>query len=194
MTDSVDWKARAEAAEAALKEAQEQRPFVWTRARPGRECHAFSFFDRGADQEWTPLYARPVPAALGDNYRDAYEGAREDLLDWKRRAHDAACALLHVLADTNGPVKFGDPVIPAAPAVAVHPVPEEWRKAVSEYIASFDAAWAETAKAMRARGVNSVVVSGADATHLENLQKLRALLQSAPQAEEFRSSGEDSGV
>jgi len=38
--------------------------------------------------------AQPAPAPVqGDSYRDAYEGAREDLLDWKGRAQRAEATL-----------------------------------------------------------------------------------------------------
>jgi len=70
------------------------------------------------------LYAQPGAATPSDNYRDAYVGAREDLLDWKRRALEAERKLDHVISEMNGPVKFGDPFIPAAHSVAVPAVPD----------------------------------------------------------------------
>lgn len=40
--------------------------------------------------EWELLYTAPPASSY---YRDAYEGAREDLLDWKRRALEAEAKL-----------------------------------------------------------------------------------------------------
>lgn len=123
----ADWdemRIRAEAAEAALKEAQEQ-PVIGYISQYEKTCMALGDSSHAViyrelhpdgDDDGIAVYARPVPAAPADNYRDAYVGAREDLLGWKRRALEAERKLEHVLADTNGPVKFGDPVIPAAPA------------------------------------------------------------------------------
>lgn len=63
------------------------------------------------------LPAAPHPSAE-DASRDAYEGCREDLLDWKRRALKAereARNLAKALADTvNRPTFMGEPAAPQA--------------------------------------------------------------------------------
>lgn len=73
--------------------------------------------------------AQPEPAASADPSRDAYEGCREDLLDWKRRALTAEennRQLTRALADeVNGPTLFGEPIMLAAapqPATDAEPV------------------------------------------------------------------------
>ena len=67
------------------------------------------------------LYNHPAPAphpSAEDASRDAYEGCREDLLDWKRRALKAereARNLAKALADTvNRPTFMGEPAAPQA--------------------------------------------------------------------------------
>lgn len=116
--DLLDWKRRALEAEAELAKLREQEPVKYERFNPVFDCW------EGCDEatarrtlEWRELYTAPVPAVA--DMRDAYEGAREDLLDWKRRALEAERKLDHVLNDTQGAVKFGEPV----PAVAAPAVP-----------------------------------------------------------------------
>ncbi len=78
---------------------------------------------------WTRRRAQPEPAASADPSRDAYEGCREDLLDWKRRAlkaEETCRQLTRALGeDVNGTTFMGEPVLPprdAAPSVAPEPV------------------------------------------------------------------------
>lgn len=73
--------------------------------------------------------AQPEPAASADPSRDAYEGCREDLLDWKRRAlkaEETCRQLTRALGeDVNGTTFMGEPVLPprdAAPSVVPEPV------------------------------------------------------------------------
>ena len=60
--------------------------------------------------------AQPVQTA---SCRDAYEGAREDLLDWKRRALKAERINLQLaralMQEVNGPAFMGEPVLAAQP-------------------------------------------------------------------------------
>ena len=71
-----------------------------------------------------PLYAAPVSEAKAQGeYSDAYQGAREDLAIWKRRALEAEKALQeeriiterlgNALNEENGPTFMGEPVFPA---------------------------------------------------------------------------------
>lgn len=62
---------------------------------------------------------------------------------------------------------------PQAPAV-----PKEWRRAVSEFLSSHDAAWAELFKSLPA-DTRSVTVSNHQADAVRKANALRALLQSA---------------
>jgi len=62
---------------------------------------------------------------------------------------------------------------PQAPAV-----PKEWRRAVSEFLSSHDAAWAELFKSLPA-DTRSVTVSNHQADAVRKANDLRALLQSA---------------
>ena len=80
------------------------------------------------DENWNRR-AQPEPAASADPSRDAYEGCREDLLDWKRRAlkaEETCRQLTRALGeDVNGTTFMGEPVLPprdAAPSVAPEPV------------------------------------------------------------------------
>jgi hypothetical protein len=61
---------------------------------------------------------QPRPAAEANNYHDAYRGARDDLLYWKRRALEAEATsnrLAEALAkECNGPTFMGEPLSPAA--------------------------------------------------------------------------------
>ncbi len=69
----------------------------------------------GANWAWEVWQASRAAAPS----RDAYEGCREDLLDWKRRALEAeeTCRqLTRALAEeVNGPTFMGEPVLVAAP-------------------------------------------------------------------------------
>lgn len=60
-----------------------------------------------------PLYAAPQPPVQqgASNYADAYRGAREDLLMWKRRALEAEELNRKFMAEINGPVHMGEPVL-----------------------------------------------------------------------------------
>lgn len=58
------------------------------------------------------------------------------------------------------------------------PVPKEWKQAVSEFLSSHDAAWAELFKSMPAN-TRSVTVSNHQADAVRKANVLRALLQSA---------------
>lgn len=55
-----------------------------------------------------PTWKGPSQAQQA-NYRDAYEGAREDLLDWKRRALEAEELNRKFAAAINGPTFMGEP-------------------------------------------------------------------------------------
>ena len=73
-----------------------------------------------------PLYAAPVSEAKAQGeYGDAYQGAREDLAIWKRRALEAEERVLqqeqiidHLTSEAQGESRFGEPVVaPDAPCV-----------------------------------------------------------------------------
>ena len=65
------------------------------------------------------------------------------------------------------------PAVPAVPAV-----PDEWKRAVADFLSSHDAAWAELFKSLPAN-VRSVSVSEHQADAVRAANMLRALLQSA---------------
>lgn len=73
--------------------------------------------ERICDWLSNPLSA---PAAQQpNNYRDAYRGARDDLLQWKRRALEAeeSCRrLTDALNTENGPTHIGEPVLAQQPS------------------------------------------------------------------------------
>ncbi len=67
-------------------------------------------------RNWKPLFAHP-PAA--PDFADAYQGARDDLLIWKRRALEAEELARKFSESINGPVFMGEPVRTTRPAA--HP-------------------------------------------------------------------------
>lgn len=58
------------------------------------------------DPNGEPVYFRAPPISAD---RDAYEGAREDLLDWKRRALAAEDLVRKFTREVNGPTFMGEP-------------------------------------------------------------------------------------
>ena len=84
--------------------------------------HGIDSFD--AANEW--LAAAPAQPAVQGEFGDAYQGAREDLAFWKRRALEAEAKVRHQdqiidqmgedLNAINGPTFMGEPVLPASPA------------------------------------------------------------------------------
>lgn len=72
----------------------------------------------------TPLYAAPPAHKVSGEYGDAYQGAREDLAIWKRRALEAEERARqleqindHLVKEAQGEHRFGEPVIrESAPA------------------------------------------------------------------------------
>ena len=87
-----------------------------------------------------PLYAAPVSEAKAQGeHGDAYQGAREDLAIWKRRALEAEEKVRHQeqiidrmgedLNAINGPTFMGEPVLPAKAQGVV--MPERKPKAIS---------------------------------------------------------------
>lgn len=103
-----------------------------------------------------PLYAAPVPAS--------HKGA----------THCDDCGLTWL---DDGLNPLGCPYCKAA-APQAPDVPKEWKQAVSEFLSSHDAAWAELFKSMPAN-TRSVTVSNHQADAVRKANVLRALLQSA---------------
>lgn len=67
------------------------------------------------------VLAAPQPAGAAGEYGDAYQGAREDLAIWKRRALEAEEKVRHqeqiidhLTLEAQGETRMGEPVIPAA--------------------------------------------------------------------------------
>ena len=63
--------------------------------------------------------AAPAQQARGNDMRDAYAGARDDLLDWKRRALEAEALVRNFVREVNGPTFMGKP---ASSAPMLNPV------------------------------------------------------------------------
>lgn len=146
----------------ALLDAQaemlrEQKPVAW-RHENGNIFLPWQKDLIVTDAVFSPLFAAPVPAP--------HPGA----------THCDDCGLTW-LDDGLNPLwcPYCKESVPA-PAV-----PKEWRRAVSEFLSSHDAAWAELFKSLPA-DTRSVTVSNHQADAVRKANALRALLQSAPQA------------
>ena len=90
--------------------------------------YSWTVAERWVEKGWpvSPLYAAPVSEAKTQGeYGDAYQGAREDLAIWKRRALEAEEKVLqqeqiidHLTSEAQGESRFGEPVVtPDAPCV-----------------------------------------------------------------------------
>ena len=88
------------------------------------------------------------------------------------------CRILTLLGmeEEGDPVKAISAMLQSGPQAPA--VPEEWREAVSDFLSSHDAAWAELFKSLPA-DTRSVTVSNYQADAVRKANVLRALLQSA---------------
>lgn len=73
-----------------------------------------------------PLYSAPPAQVVNGEYSDAYQGAREDLAIWKRRALEAECHVRrlgqindYLVKDAQGESRMGEPVIREQAPVSV---------------------------------------------------------------------------
>ena len=116
----VDAHAVTRAELAALKA---QDPVAWAGAI---ECGVPLLMVEPQNWKATPLYAAPVSESKAQGeYGEAYQGAREDLAIWKRRALEAEEKVLqqeqiidHLTSEAQGESRFGEPVVtPDAPCV-----------------------------------------------------------------------------
>ena len=90
--------------------------------------------------------APPAPVVSGE-YGDAYQGAREDLAIWKRRALEAEKEVQrlsdindYLVKEAQGEARMGEPVI-HEPAPVVLVVPEEKRDEDGNTTSEFDHGW-----------------------------------------------------
>lgn len=74
----------------------------------------------------TPLYTAPPAPVVNGEYSDAYQGAREDLAIWKRRALEAECHVRrlgqindYLAKEAQGESRMGEPVIREPAPVSV---------------------------------------------------------------------------
>lgn len=145
---------RAEAAEAELARLAQQKPVAW------RHENGNIFLPWQKDlivtgAVFSPLFAAPVPAS--------HKGA----------THCDDCGLTW-LDDGLNPLgcPYCKDAAPQAPDV-----PNEWKRAVSDFLSSHDAAWAELFKSLPA-DTRSVTVSNHQADAVRKANVLRDLLQS----------------
>lgn len=99
----------------------EAEPVAWLLSGGGAKNNVS--FDSGnayADplREVTPLYTAPPAAVVSGEYGDAYQGAREDLAIWKRRALEAEKEVQrlsdindYLVKEAQGEARMGEPVI-----------------------------------------------------------------------------------
>lgn len=101
-----------------------------------------------AKRDETIVNAAPVSEAKAQGeYGDAYQGAREDLAIWKRRALEAEKSLQeeriiterlgNALNEENGPAFMGEPVLPAKAQGVVMPE-QECKVFAARYICNWD--------------------------------------------------------
>lgn len=114
----------ATAAQALARPAQtEQKPVAWQRwAGEYHEVANERLTDDQIARGWSerPLYAAPIAqTAPQSEFGDSYQGAREDLAIWKRRALEAEQKvrlqeqiLDHLTQEAQGETRMGEPVIP----------------------------------------------------------------------------------
>ena len=108
--------------------AQKELSVVMPERKKAHNCEGIEFWKANGWNdcldELASIYAAPVSEAKAQGeYGDAYQGAREDLTIWKRRALEAEKALQeeriiterlgNALNEENGPTFMGEPVFPA---------------------------------------------------------------------------------
>jgi len=245
--DRNNQRVRAEAAEAALKEAQEQPAVAMVVQRHGAiriENPDGSYFDV-SKHVGAALYARPVPAAphachgvpdagceylspcgsacdkcgkvhnpLSLKFPAAPASAVHEAGEPIYTTEQARCYLIRFMQRHFADQSFGNyisnklagdyawqlahAIRSLKPAVAVPAVQLAWREAVSEYLAASNAIDLVTKRTgvgcMGSSAVGHEELYRVAAAFHDAKKRLEALLQSSPQAEQFRSSGEDSGV
>ena len=69
---------------------------------------------------WKAIEARVTGAQPAPSFADAYQGAREEVAIWKRRALEAEALTRKFIAEINGPTYMGEPAQPAPS------VPDGW--------------------------------------------------------------------
>lgn len=72
----------------------------------------------------TPLYLAPG-APPAPSFADAYQGARECVVIWKKRALEAEDLNRKFVAEINGPAYMGEPAQPAPSVPEAKPCPTE---------------------------------------------------------------------
>lgn len=99
-------------------------------------------------------HLRTPRVEAGDNYHDAYRGARDDLLDWKRRALEAEAALRQeqeitgnlsraLAEEVNSPAFMGEPVSrrPSEAVDTTRPAPSRRLTGADEFTLSEMLEW-----------------------------------------------------
>lgn len=123
------------------------------------------------------LSAKSERIGEGD-MRDAYEGAREDLLDWKRRALTAEAKVTHLLDECNGPTFMGEPVFPPSTAAVTALLEKEKQRS-----AELEGEIAAVVSRMQARSDNAYIEyigqCGRDECLGEEIKMERGLFKSA---------------
>ena len=107
--------AAIESAIETIERMEKQKPVAWADAfgEPFRNrCEI--------DGVASPLYTLPGANRL-PSFADAYQGAREEVAIWKRRALEAEDLNRKFIAEINGPMHMGEPAQPAPS------VPDGWK-------------------------------------------------------------------
>lgn len=112
-------------------------PLSLCKAQPEQE--PVGYFNANSDGKWeqsdsndgVPFYAAlpPQPKEPEQEHvisRDAYDGAREDLAIWKKRALEAEELNRKFIAEINGPTHMGEPVRPEQKPVTPFGLPLFW--------------------------------------------------------------------
>ena len=121
------------------KSTQARLATAWGYVKAQPEQEPVGYFNANSDGKWeqsdsndgVPFYAAlpPQPKEPEQEHvisRDAYDGAREDLAIWKKRALEAEELNRKFIAEINGPTHMGEPVRPEQKPVTPFGLPLFW--------------------------------------------------------------------
>jgi hypothetical protein len=109
--------------------------------------------EKESPRTWMQVAISAALAAQGQGDRDAYEGARHDLLDWKHRALSAE-SILRSLGYRG--------IVPTEPPASPAGVPDGWVKFIRNCAANANNVWVTEQRIERARMLLAAAPSDGD--------------------------------